>query len=103
MAGRFTWTRSAVTNERVLARKADLQNEITPREALLDELIGGVYPEKTKLLGERTGELHLALASYPDDPAFQPEPFSAMATTLVYQNMRASLRRAFTSFGKEIV
>ena len=49
--------------ERVLARKADLQNEIAPPGALLDELFGGVYPEKTKLLGQRTGELHLALAS----------------------------------------
>ena len=49
--------------ERVLGRKADLQNETAPPGALLDELIGGVYPEKTKLLGQRTGELHLALAS----------------------------------------
>jgi len=88
--------------ERVLARKADLQNEIAPPGALLDELFGGVYPEKMKLLGERTGELHLALASYPDDPAFQPEPFSAMAQRSVYQNMRASLRRVFTLLEKKL-
>jgi maltose alpha-D-glucosyltransferase / alpha-amylase len=88
--------------ERVLARKADLQNEIAPPGALLDELFGGVYPEKMKLLGECTGELHLALASYPDDPAFQPEPFSAMAQRSVYQNMRASLRRAFTLLEKKL-
>jgi maltose alpha-D-glucosyltransferase/alpha-amylase len=88
--------------ERVLARKADLQNEIAPPGALLDELIGGVYPEKTMLLGQRTGELHLALASYPDDPAFRPEPFNAMAQRSVYQNMRASLRRAFTLLEKKI-
>src|SRR5437660_5585478 len=81
--------------ERVLGRKADLQNEIAPPGALLDELLGGVYPEKMKLLGQRTGELHLALASYPDDPAFRPEPFNAMAQRSVYQNIRASLRRAF--------
>jgi maltose alpha-D-glucosyltransferase/alpha-amylase len=88
--------------ERVLGRKADLQNEIAPPGTLLDELFGGVYPEKMKLLGERTGELHLALASYPDDPAFQPEPFSAMAQRSVYQNMRASLRRAFTLLEKKL-
>jgi len=88
--------------ERVLERKADLQNEIAPPGTLLDELFGGVYPEKMKLLGERTGELHLALASYPDDPAFQPEPFSAMAQRSVYQNMRASLRRAFTLLEKKL-
>src|SRR6266446_4335997 len=49
--------------ERVLGRKADLQNQTTPPGSLLDELIGGVYPEKAKVLGQRTGELHLALAS----------------------------------------
>jgi maltose alpha-D-glucosyltransferase / alpha-amylase len=88
--------------ERVLGRKADLQNEIAPPVALLDELFGGVYPEKMKLLGQRTGELHLALASYPDDSAFRPEPFNAMAQRSVYQNMRASLRRAFTLLEKKL-
>jgi maltose alpha-D-glucosyltransferase/alpha-amylase len=88
--------------ERVLARKADLQNEIAPPGALLDELLGGVYPEKMKLLGQRTGELHLALASDLDDPAFRPEPFNAMAQRSVYQNMRASLRRAFILLEKKV-
>ena len=88
--------------ERVLARKADLQNEIAPPGALLDELFGGIYPEKMKLLGQRTGELHLALACCPDDPAFRPEPFNAMAQRSVYQNMRASLRRAFTLLEKKV-
>jgi maltose alpha-D-glucosyltransferase/alpha-amylase len=88
--------------ERVLARKADLQNEIAPPGTLLDELFGGIYPEKMKLLGQRTGELHLALASYPDDPAFRPEPFNAMAQRSVYQNMRASVRRAFTLLEKKL-
>ena len=88
--------------ERVLARKADLQNEIAPPGTLLDELIGGVYPEKTMLLGQRTGELHLALASSLDVPAFRPEPFNTMAQRSVYQNMRASLRRAFTLLEKKL-
>jgi maltose alpha-D-glucosyltransferase/alpha-amylase len=88
--------------ERVLGRKADLQNETAPPGALLDELIGGVHPEKTNLLGQRTGELHLALASNSDDPAFRPEPFNAMAQRSVYQNMRASLRRTFTLLEKKI-
>jgi maltose alpha-D-glucosyltransferase/alpha-amylase len=88
--------------ERVLGRKADLQNETTPPGALLDELIGGIYPDKAKQLGQRTGELHLALASSMEDPAFAPEPFNAMAQRSVYQNMRASLRRAFTFLEKKL-
>jgi maltose alpha-D-glucosyltransferase/alpha-amylase len=88
--------------ERVLERKADLQNETAPPGALLDELIGGVYPDKAKLLAQRTGELHLALASRTDNTAFAPEPFNAMTQRSVYQNMRASLRRAFTLLKKKL-
>src|SRR6266436_4010270 len=88
--------------ERVLERKADLQNETAPPGALLEELVGGVYPEKVKLLGQRTGELHLALASRGDNPAFAPEPFNAMAQRSVYQSMRTSLRRAFTFLEKKL-
>src|SRR5438128_1709157 len=100
------WTRTvdAVGRyyERVLERKADRQNESAPPDALLDELIGGVYPEKVKLFGQRTGELHLALASCPDDLAFRPEPFNAMAQRSVYQTMRTSLRRTFTLLEKKL-
>jgi maltose alpha-D-glucosyltransferase/alpha-amylase len=88
--------------ERVLGRKADLQNETAPPGALLDELIGGIYPDKATQLGQRTGELHLALASSTEDRAFAPEPFNAMAQRSVYQNMRASLRRAFTLLEKKL-
>jgi maltose alpha-D-glucosyltransferase/alpha-amylase len=88
--------------ERVLARKADLQNEVAPAGALLDELIGGIYPEKAKLLAKRTGELHSALASAPSDRLFAPEPFNAMAQRSAYQSMRALLRRTFELLEKKI-
>jgi maltose alpha-D-glucosyltransferase / alpha-amylase len=88
--------------ERVLSRKADLQNQTTPPGALLEELIGGIYPEKAELLGQRTGEMHRALASSASDRVFAPEPFNAMAQRSVYQNMRASLRRAFELLQKRL-
>jgi maltose alpha-D-glucosyltransferase / alpha-amylase len=88
--------------ERVLARKADLQNAAAAPGPLLDELLGGVYPQKAKLLGLRTGEMHLALASDGEDKAFAPEPFNAMAQRSVYQSMRASLRRAFGLLQKKL-
>jgi maltose alpha-D-glucosyltransferase/alpha-amylase len=88
--------------ERVLARKAELQNETTLAGALVDELVGGVYAEKAKLLAQRTGELHIALASVRDDSLFAPEPFNAMAQRSVYQSMRALLRRNFDSLKKKL-
>ena len=36
----------------------------------------GLYLESAATLGKRTAEMHLALASPTDDPAFSPEPFA---------------------------
>jgi maltose alpha-D-glucosyltransferase/alpha-amylase len=88
--------------ERVLGRKADLQNQVSPPGTRLDQLIGGVYPEKAMLLGQRTAELHRALASADSDHAFAPEPFNAMAQRSAYQNMRALLRRNFALLEKKL-
>jgi len=60
--------------------------------ALAQETIGP-YLVSSQLLGERTAELHVALASAPDDPEFAPEPFS-----LIYQN---SLYHAMRSFATQ--
>jgi maltose alpha-D-glucosyltransferase/alpha-amylase len=48
----------------------------------------GAYLESARLLGRRTAELHVALASDPDDPAFAPEPFSSLYQRSMYQSMR---------------
>jgi maltose alpha-D-glucosyltransferase/alpha-amylase len=50
-------------------------------------MIGG-YLETARLLGRRTAELHVALASLPDDPVFAPEPFSKLYQRALYQSMR---------------
>jgi maltose alpha-D-glucosyltransferase/alpha-amylase len=42
---------------------------------IASDLIGS-YLAKIRLLGERTAELHLALASDSSDPAFAPEPYT---------------------------
>src|SRR5205823_5715027 len=82
------------------SRKAGLSGTVSP--TLIHELIGGIYPEKARLLGQRTGQLHRALASDSNDPAFAPEPFNAMAQRSVVQSMRASIRRAFELLRKKL-
>jgi len=59
--------------------------------ALAQETIGP-YLVSSQLLGERTAELHVALASAPDDPDFAPEPFS-----LIYQNSLCHAMRSFAT------
>jgi len=45
------------------------------------------------LLGRRTAELHLALASERSDPAFAPEPLTAMDRQAMYHGTRSLLKR----------
>jgi maltose alpha-D-glucosyltransferase/alpha-amylase len=58
-----------------------------PIPAIAGELIGP-YLENMKLLGQRTAELHVALASNNADPEFAPEPFSVLYQRSLYQSMR---------------
>jgi maltose alpha-D-glucosyltransferase/alpha-amylase len=66
-----------------------LSKEIPPlaREAI------GAYLVSAQLLGQRTAELHIALASAPDDPDFAPEPFSFVYQSSLYQSMRGQTVR----------
>jgi len=88
--------------ERVLARKADVQDETTATGGFLQDLIGGIYPEKAKLLGQRTAEMHKALASSVEEPGFSPEAFNTMGQRSTYQSMRALLRRTFGVLQKKV-
>jgi maltose alpha-D-glucosyltransferase/alpha-amylase len=64
-----------------------------PSEAVKD--VVGPFLESVRLLGVRTAELHLALASEPTNPAFAPEPFSALYRRSLYQSMRATTDHTF--------
>jgi maltose alpha-D-glucosyltransferase/alpha-amylase len=48
----------------------------------------GTYLELARLLGKRTGELHLALAAEQSNPAFAPEPFTPFYQRGLFQSMR---------------
>ncbi len=57
----------------------------------IPELAGdmvGSYLEQARLLGERTAEMHLALAEATDDKQFAPEAFTTMYQRSMYQSMR---------------
>lgn len=68
----------------------------------IQELVGGVYLEMARLLGVRTAELHIALSSVDDDPAFAPEPFSLLYQRSLYQTARSLTRKVFQEFEKYI-
>jgi maltose alpha-D-glucosyltransferase/alpha-amylase len=84
--------------ERILAHAGDLPKVSPAKRSLMSDLgketaegvedgIGG-YLEFARLLGQRTAELHVALASRPDEPDFASEPFNAMYRRSLYQASR---------------
>jgi len=99
--------------ERVLSRTQDIQQvpevpvsllgiDFSSIPPLLQDLIGGIYLEIANLLGNRTGELHLALSSLPEDPNFAPESFSLLYQRAIYQSMRSLTRRAMQFLDKNL-
>ena len=77
--------------------------ELTEHElpALAQELIGS-YLQSAHLLGQRTGELHMALGSDTTSPAFAPEPFTALYRRSLYQSMRTLADQALTLLGERL-
>ena len=47
----------------------------------------GAYLDSAKLLGKRTAEMHIALASDPEDPAFAPERISGQDQRSIFQSI----------------
>jgi maltose alpha-D-glucosyltransferase / alpha-amylase len=70
--------------------------ELANREppAVLEEAAGG-YMTQARLLGQRTGEFHLALAGDRENPAFVAEPFTGLYRRSIYQSLRSSARTTF--------
>jgi maltose alpha-D-glucosyltransferase/alpha-amylase len=68
--------------------------------AQIHDLIGSVYMEMASLLGQRTAELHLALASLTQEPEARPEPFSLLYQKSVYQSMRALTLQVFNALSR---
>ncbi|MGE0824448.1 MAG: maltose alpha-D-glucosyltransferase [Candidatus Binatia bacterium] len=90
--------------DRVLTHEASEQPPVSlvPVVTLCDEMppslmsdFMGSYLASAELLGQRTAELHLALASNTTEPDFAPEPFTTLYLRSVYQSMRS---RAALSF-----
>jgi maltose alpha-D-glucosyltransferase / alpha-amylase len=88
--------------ERVLAIASD-PGDLPARCLLLERLAEepspavatalGTFPASIELLGRRTAELHLALASDSENEDFSPEPYGSLYQRSVYQSLRDTVRR----------
>ncbi len=62
----------------------------------------GAYLGLAQLLGQRTAELHLALADAGDDPAFAPEPFTPFVRRSLSQSLRNLSVRVFDTLREQL-
>ncbi len=97
--------------ETLLARRRDLTEapEVFPLDMSLKNdadyspvhnFVGDFHTEKMVLLGQRTAEMHIALAKTSTDKAFAPEGFSQLYQRSVYQSMRNLARSVFRTLEK---
>ncbi len=73
-----------------LINKPAIRFEESPE--IIQEFIGRGFYERVVRLGQRTAEMHLALASDTSDPAFAPEPFTANYQRALYSSLRKLVR-----------
>lgn len=76
-----------------LVNKAAIKFEDAPE--LIQEFIGRGFYERVVRLGQRTAEMHLAMASDKSNPAFVPEYFTANYQRSLYSSLRKLTRDRF--------
>jgi maltose alpha-D-glucosyltransferase/alpha-amylase len=64
--------------------------------------LAGGYLDAALLLGRRTAELHLALASDTANPDFAPQPFTPLYQRSLYQSMRSLVGHAVYMLRRDI-
>jgi maltose alpha-D-glucosyltransferase/alpha-amylase len=100
-------------NERILSDKeakslpelvgnilAPVGYEDMPEE--MKGLLEGPVAERAHLLGIRTGEMHLALASGADFPNFAPEPYSLHYQRSLYAGLQSLVRGTFSNQSRNL-
>jgi maltose alpha-D-glucosyltransferase/alpha-amylase len=73
----------------------------TPLSRVARDLCGA-YVESAALLGQRTAEMHIALASAHTNPEFALEPFSELYQRSLYQGMRGLARKTMRQLRGQI-
>ena len=94
----WTYTLDALARyfDRVLEARRDYD------DTAATELIGAVYSARARQLGQRTAEMHRALASADDRLEFAPEPFSTLYQRSLYQGLRGGAGRVLRQLKRHL-
>jgi maltose alpha-D-glucosyltransferase/alpha-amylase len=108
----FMLDKLSLYNEKVLSSPDNTISEFSgsltepmPFEYLPEDtrqLLDGTVAERVSLLGQRTGQLHLALASNNDRAEFKPEEFSLHYQRSLFSSFQSLLRTAFQTLERKL-
>ncbi len=98
----FTRTEIGLYLERALSESPKVTGEQSHDSLQRAEETIGSYLHRLGLLGQRTAEMHAALARISTDPAFDPEPFTPHYQRGLYQSMRSLTSRSFDLLRKQL-
>ena len=90
--------------DRIIQEKEELQGDkqaVIADDETMKNLIGSFFADMVALLGQRTAEMHLALASVKNKKEFTPEPFSLLYQKSLYQSFRTLVKRTFSQIKPE--
>ncbi|HET8855392.1 MAG TPA: maltose alpha-D-glucosyltransferase, partial [Salinimicrobium sp.] len=68
----------------------------------LSEMMGGIFPDRMALLGQRTAEMHIALGANPQEKDFEPEPFSLHYQRSIFSSLQSLTRNSFQNLQKNL-
>lgn len=101
----WEFTQSGIDHffDRIIEKKEELMGanygeniaEAAGKEKM-KELLGAFFTEMIALLGKRTAEMHLALASVKNKKDFEQESFSLLYQKSLYQSFRTLIKRTFS-------
>ncbi|MBC7552393.1 MAG: maltose alpha-D-glucosyltransferase [Taibaiella sp.] len=110
----YMMDRLAVYNERILTN-SKLLATLPPKEGTLQQpaqfaalpeqikdLLDVAAAERVRLLGVRTGEMHIALATSLDDPAFRPEEYSLHYQRSLFSSFLSLVRGTFHNLAENL-
>jgi maltose alpha-D-glucosyltransferase/alpha-amylase len=95
--------------ENVLAQRPEIEHLDTPAALVFEPMDSlppecfewlGTYCDSARLMGQRTAQLHLYLASDTETPQFKPERFTKLYQRSLYQSMRTLARITLTMLRK---
>lgn len=100
-------------NEKILTKpdlkaQSDFKGSLTQPVAyedvpdVLKEMLEGTMAERARLLGVRTGEMHLALATPTDRPEFRPEEFSLHYQRSLFSSFQTLVRATFQTASRNL-